>query len=61
MQFVFILNSYDVPSYAGDNTPKVTGKTIKFVIQTLEKVSVVIFKRFSNKQIEGNADNAMSS
>ena len=50
-----MLNSYDIASYAGNNIPSVTRKTIKFVIELPGKISVAIFKWFSDKPMQGDA------
>ena len=42
----FILNSYDIVSYADG----------RYVIEPLKKVSTAIFKWFSDNQMQGNAD-----
>ena len=50
------MNETDFTSYADDNTPYVTGDSIEDVINSLENVSVTLFKWFADNQIKANKD-----
>ena len=50
------MNETDFASYADDNTPYVTGDSIEDVINSLENVSVTLFRWFADNQIKANKD-----
>ena len=52
----YILNNYDIASYADDNTPYVTCETMESLIESLEKIAEEIFKWFKNNEMQANAD-----
>ena len=49
-----IMDQHDKANYADDNTPYVSGKNIEEVVKSLEEVSRLILKRFSDNQFQGN-------
>ena len=49
-----LLNETDFASYADDNTPYRTAKSIDKVIQSLEHESMMLFRWFSNNQMKVN-------
>ena len=52
----FILDSIDFGSYADDNTPYVTGESIKQVISSLEKSTTELFQWFKDNRMKANAN-----
>ena len=48
------MNETDFASYADDNTPYVTGDSIEDVINSLENVSITLFKWFADNQMKAN-------
>ena len=51
-----ILNDVDIASYADANIPRVIADDINGVTASLEKASKVLFERFENNLLKGNAD-----
>ena len=51
---LFILDKYDIPSYADDNTIYSRGETTENVILNLEKLSENLFQWFYLNQMKGN-------
>ena len=52
----FIVDEIDFASYAGDNTPFVSGDRLDDVLDSLEKASPKLFDWFSNNQMKANPD-----
>ena len=52
----FELQNVEIAGYADDNTPYVSGETIDFVIEKLEKISVDLFSWFTANGMKANAD-----
>ena len=50
------MNEKDFASYVDDNTPYVTGDSIENVINSLENVSITLFKWFEDNQMKANKD-----
>ena len=50
------MNETDFASYADDNTPYVTVDGIEDVINSLENVSITLFKWFADNQMKTNKD-----
>ena len=50
------MNETDFASYADDNTPYVTGDSLESVINSLENVSIKLFKWFADNQMKANKD-----
>ena len=50
------MNETDFASYVDDNTPYVTGDSIESVINSLENVSIQLFKWFADNQMKANKD-----
>ena len=49
-----IIDQHDIANYVDDNTPYASGKNIDEVVKSLEKVSRLIFKWFSDNPFQGN-------
>ena len=52
----FLMNETDFASYADDSTPYVTGDSIEHVINSLEIVSITLFKWFTDNQMKADKD-----
>ena len=50
------MNETDFASYADENTPYVTGDSLEGVINSLENVSIKLFKWFADNQMKPNKD-----
>ena len=50
------MNETDFSSYVDDNTPYVTGDSTEDVINSLENVSVILFKWFPGNQMKANKE-----
>ena len=50
------MNETDFASYVDDNTPYVTGDSIESVINSLENVSIKLFKWFADNRMKANKD-----
>ena len=50
------MNQTDIASSADDNTPYVTGDSLEGVINSLENVSIKLFKWFADNQMKANKD-----
>ena len=50
------MNDRDFASYRDENTPYVTGKNIKEVVQWLENDSLKLFQWFRENQTKANKD-----
>ena len=50
------MNETDFASYVDDNTPYVTDDSIESVINSLENVSIKLFKWFADNQMKANKD-----
>ena len=54
---LFLIHSdIDVANFADDNTPYLSAKNIKDVIESLERASVSLFRWFENNLLKDNAD-----
>ena len=49
-----IIDQHDIANYVDDNTPYASGKNIDEVVKSLEKVSRLTFKWFSDNPFQGN-------
>ena len=52
----FTVDDTDIASYADDNTPYMTSDTIEGLIQSLEEVSIKLFKWFDDNLMKSNTD-----
>ena len=52
----YSMHETDFASYADDNTPYVTGDSTEGVINSLENVSIKLFKWFADNQTKANKD-----
>ena len=52
----YSMNETDFASYADENTPYVTGDSLEGVINSLENVSIKLFKWFADNQMKANKD-----
>ena len=54
---LFLIHSdIDIGNFADDNTPHLSSKNVKDVIESLERPSVSLFRWFENKLLRGNAN-----
>ena len=52
----FIIEDFDIASYADDNTPYVSANNMNGVVKSLEEASIKLFKWFSDNLMKTNAD-----
>ena len=52
----FIIEDFDIASYADDNTPYVSANNMNGVVKSLEEASIKLFKWFSDNLMKANAD-----
>ena len=52
----FMIEKFDIPNFADDNTPYVIGHNISSVVEILEEVACAIFKWLKDNEMKANAD-----
>ena len=51
-----MIEKFDTPNFADDNTPYVIGHNISSVVEILEEVACAIFKWLKDNEMKANAD-----
>ena len=55
--FLFLIHSnIDVANFADDNTPYPSDKTVEYVLESLERALVFLFRWFEKNLVKANAD-----
>ena len=55
--FFFIIDKFNIASFADDNTPYVTGDNTFSVVKLLEELAYPIFQWFKDNEMKANPDN----
>ena len=51
-----MIEKFDIPNFADDNTPYVIGHNISSVVEILEEVACAIFQWFKDNEMKAKAD-----
>ena len=53
---LFIHSDIDIANFADDNAPYISAKNVEHVIESLERASISLFRRFETNLLKRNAD-----